>query len=147
MSDNYITAQTAMREHLRAYWEAHARVGDPPEVPALLFHGLEVRKEPKPTDYWARFSTTFSSAVQSSLRNGEVKRYTPRGVLFVQVFAPKRAREAMTAGAALAMVAQAAFRRKAGGVWFRNVRIMDLEPDSNSYRWNVAAEFEYSELA
>lgn len=51
-------------------------------------------------------------------------------------------------GLLLAELAQDIFRRTetASGVIFNNVRINELDDDTKSYRWNVIAEYEFSEV-
>ena len=79
--------------------------------------------------------------------NGQ-KRYTASGLVFAQIFSPRSASNGFEKGIALGEVAKKAFRGKTtpGKIWFRNVRLNELEPEDSFYRLNVVAEFEYDEL-
>lgn len=118
----------------------------------VRWQGVELASTPDATKYWARVSIQGVSEAQVSLADevtGPAKRrYEPKGLIFVQVFAPMVA-DGMDKGRKLAMIARDAFRgqQTASGVVFRNVRINELPNDGKSYRFNVVAEYEYDDIA
>lgn len=118
----------------------------------IRWQGVEVATPPDATKYWARVSIQGVTEAQVSLADqvtGPAKRrYEPKGLIFVQLFAPMVA-DGMDNGRKLAMIARDAFRgqQTASGVVFRNVRINELSNDGKSYRFNVVAEYEYDDIA
>lgn len=121
-------------------------------VPKVYWQGVEERDKPEGDKYWCRLSKDNVFEEQATLSNCEgipgQKRYTASGLVFVQIFCPKQVGLAFENGQRLAKIARNAFRGKAtpGKIWFRNVRINELPPEDQWYRFNVVAEFEYDEL-
>jgi len=107
-----------------------------------------------PSRYWVRFSmrgvmSRQSAFVMSPEPDGEEPtEYETNGLLFVQVFAPMSKVDGFARGDLLARLAQSIFRgaETPSGVVFRNVRVNELEDDTKAFRWNVIAEYEFSEV-
>ncbi|AEX56100.1 minor tail protein [Burkholderia phage vB_BceS_KL1] len=121
-------------------------------VPNIEWQGKQPRETPDSSKYWARVSIQTVLEEQTTLSTCEgkpgQKRYTASGLVFVQLFCPKSIVGSFEIGGKLAEVAKKAFRGKTtpGKVWFRNVRINELDPEDLYYRYNVVTEFEYDEL-
>jgi hypothetical protein len=106
-----------------------------------------------PSKYWVRISmrgviSRPSAFVLTDEDTPSQMEFETNGLIFVQVFAPMIAVNGFAQGLLLAELAQAIFRRAetASGVIFNNVRIVELDDDTKSYRWNVIAEYEFSEV-
>lgn len=126
-------------------------------VPEIRWPGVENAVKPATDKFWARFSTQGVGNPQTSLSNCvegaddlPASRFSPYGLIFVQLFAPKSLAEGMVKGRLLAHLTKLAYQGKktSGGIWFRNVRINEL-PDTEElwYRFNIVAEYEYDEVA
>lgn len=121
-------------------------------VPEVRWQGKEVGDVPDGSKFWCRVSTQSVFERQSTLSNaaGEPgkKHYNSSGLVFVQLFAPKEIDTSYEQAQLLARIARDAFRGKTtiGKVWFRNVRINNLEPEELFYRFNIVAEYEYDEV-
>lgn len=118
-------------------------------VPEIRWQGVEKPGTPDPSKYWCRVSQITVDEDQATLSDDNGKRrYTSYGLVFVQLFCPKSDVEAMAKGRSLAMIARNAFRGKttSGRVWFRNARIKELDPDSDSIRFNIVSDYEYDEI-
>ncbi len=144
-----ITYQDAIDEIFAIFntaWEAGstAIVGYIPEV---RWYGVEEPASISMGKFWVRVSQQTVEEEQSTLRNGECTRYTTDGLIFVQLFCPKSDSKSMEKGRNLATLARDAYRGNAtsGKVWFRNARIKELPPETDWYRLNVVAEYEYDE--
>lgn len=147
MTATYDEAKDEIFSQFYTAWKAQsaAIAGYEPEA---WWQNLEKPYKPPQDKFWVRVSTQSVIEEQSTFRDGVEKRYTGSGLVFVQLFCPKTLGDADTLGGKLAEVARNAFRGKktTGGVWFRNVRINNLEPEELFYRFNVVAEYEYDEV-
>lgn len=126
--------------------ETSAIVGYVPDV----FWPMLEEDEPDSSKFWARLSIQSENEEQTCFRGSDLtRRYTGSGTIFVQLFCPKSEFGNVNKGRTLAQVAQAAFRGKATqcGIWFRNVRIIELSAENLYYRFNVIADYEYDEIA
>jgi hypothetical protein len=89
---------------------------------------------------------------QAAFGNVEInskQMYKSAGILFVQCFGPMSGdAKVATRLPALAALAKNSFRGKktTSGVWFRNVRTLELGPDGKFQRINAIAEFQYQEI-
>lgn len=146
-------AYTTITNRLIADWATDAANWDgaAAAAPLLLFAGNE--KEDIPKTHFARFSMQNVLERQRTFRNGDPAdgnaRYVTAGVIFVQVFAPRSRITALQECRYLATAARDIFRGQTfdGGIKFRNVRVVDVEPEKNFVRKNVVMEFEYDEIS
>lgn len=151
----------ARDESARLFTEAFAPaaeviIGDPVEIRYQgVLHGVagQPLKAVDPANYWVRFSmrgvmSRPSAFVLSDDPVPSQQEFETNGLAFVQVFAPMIEVNGFAQGLLLAELAQDIFRRTetASGVIFNNVRINELDDDTKSYRWNVIAEYEFSEV-
>jgi hypothetical protein len=138
-------AYDTITNYLLANWATEV-AGICDAVPELRFADNEVGEIPK--TYFVRFSMVPVTERQSTFRNGEDKRYTSTGVLYLQVFAPRLDERAAERRRDLAHVGKTLFRGKSldGCIWFRNVRINWLQPDDKFLRANVAGDYEFDEI-
>lgn len=121
-------------------------------IPEIRWQGVQYRSTPDGSKFWVRLSkqtifeeqATFSDCVEEPGK----KRYTASGLIFVQLFCPKSETRSFKLGERLSKIARNAFRGKTtpGKIWFRNVRINEIDPEELYNRFNVVAEFEYDEL-
>jgi hypothetical protein len=148
MPTTYEDAYDTITNELISFWQVQADNYDEngAEAPELRFANVQENAVPKAS--FARFSMNPVTERQETFRNG-IKRYTSYGVLILQVFAyspdnPNVAQHLRK----LATVGKLAFRGKsfAGCIWFRNVRINNLDPEPTFARANVIAEYEFDEI-
>jgi hypothetical protein len=121
-------------------------------VPEIRWQNVQRREIPDGSKFWVRISKDTVYERQATLSTCEgipgQRKYTANGLVFVQLFCPKSNAQAFELGQQLAIIARNSFRGKTtpGNIWFRNVRINELQPDELFYRLNIIAEFEYDEL-
>jgi hypothetical protein len=74
--------------------------------------------------------------------------YDNLGYITLQIFAPMNSPLAWSKGELLAELGQCMFMaaETSGGIWFRNPRIRTLDNDGSWYRWNVIADYEFSQV-
>jgi hypothetical protein len=127
--------------------------------PTLYFQGIE--KAPDFSKLWARISQQTVIERQASLSayvGAEGKRrYETTGLVFVQLFSPKKAADSFALCRAVATICRDAFRGKYAApidttlapdnrVTFYNAKISELDSENDSFRFNVSAQYEYDEL-
>lgn len=150
MPTTYPEAYDTITEHFTTQWElgmADVLGPNPTPAPELRFSGIEVGEIP--ATYFARFHMQPVYERQATFRNGDTgsQRYTSGGLLHVQVFAPRTDERGAEFLRVMAQVAKLAFRGQSldGCIWFREVRINDLDPEQAFWRKTVLAEYEYDE--
>jgi len=117
---------------LTAFWDKVG--GDPPDD--------------EPAKSWARINLRHGPRVQGNLAgSGATRRYTSVGLLTIQVMVPSDASIGTDDSLASQFVAAYSGKTTTGGVWFRNVRGVDVGVDGAWNQTNVYAEFEYDEIA
>lgn len=152
MIDN-VSARDEINDQFLKHWSEHAPSFNGGAVPPIEWQGVQPLSVPDRNGIWARVSIQNVMEQQTTLSTCEgvagQRRYTASGLVFVQIFAPVSASSAFRSGLQLANVAKDAFRGKTtnGRIWFRNVRLNELEPEGAYYRFNVIAEFEHDEIA
>lgn len=151
---NYYTLQEARKEmfaHVDTEWNANsaAIVGLIPEV---RYQGVEEGALPGGDKYWMRVSAQGVSNHQRGHRMPEtgISRvvYDNIGFIVLQLFAPMKSPESYAKGELLAQLGQCMFMatQMGGGIWFRNPRIRELDNDGTWYRWNVIADYQFSQV-
>jgi len=75
------------------------------------------------------------------------KQFTATGLIFISIFAPLNKNDYIKGG----NIAQAAktmleLSETSRNVWFRNVRINELDDEDSNYGWNVVGEFTYDTI-
>jgi len=148
MPATYEEAIDQMSAFFKVAWDANttAIVGYVPEV---FWPGVEKENAPDVAKYWARFTQEGVNEEQTTLTgDAGCQRFTPEGLIVIQVFCPKLDSVSMENGRKLATVGKEAYRGKktSGGIWFRNVKIKELTPEAKWNRFNVIAEYEYDEI-
>jgi hypothetical protein len=146
MPTTYEDAYDTITNQVLADWPAAALaiVGSAVE---MRFTGVEDPDIPK--DAFARFTMQSVFERQATLRDGtNGQSYTAEGLIHIQVFTPRSNDRAEELGRKLAVLAQSIFRGKSfdGCIWFRNVRINNLEPERNFIRKTMIAEYRYDEI-
>lgn len=151
MITSHIQARDEIFKFVNEAWVANAAaaVG---YIPAIEWQGKTALKIDA-SKFWARVSAQRVTEEQTNVSVADAalgtRRYTIAGLVFIQIFGPKSAGNAYEGGNSLAEIARSSLRGKAtpSKVWFRNVRINELEPEDLYQRFNVVAEFEYDEFA
>jgi hypothetical protein len=116
-------------------------------LPEMRFHGVESPELPDKTLYWARLSTTTLDDRQATLSTcigaPNQRKYEEKGLVYVQVFAPKNGDNSDRNLGLLSELVQASLRGKktSGGIWFTGVRIIPLSAEESFSRRNVVAEY------
>lgn len=146
MPTTYEEAYDTITNQVLADWPAAALaiVGSAVE---MRFTGVEKGDIPKVS--FARFTMQPVLERQATLRDATgVQRYTSTGLIHIQVFTPRTADLAEEWARKLAVVARNIFRGKSfdGCIWFRNVRINNLDPEAAFIRKTMVAEYEYDEM-
>lgn len=106
---------------------------------------------------WARWRCQHLTGGQGSLSNAQGKRrFNRNGTLFIQVFTPLNASELAAYNTAEIVVGAYEGKTTPSGVWFRNVRIQEINngvqtgsSDGSNTAWNqknVLADFLYDQI-
>jgi hypothetical protein len=97
------------------------------------------------TALWARVTVRHATGRQSSLTGGlGTQRYTNKGFVWVQVFAPMG--DGSTAGYVASQAVVDAYRDANTSVLFRNVRLNEQGGDGSFTKFDVIADFEYDDV-
>ncbi len=151
MTTDYASAVDSIFSKFITEWQASSQA-IAGYVPEFRWQGLQESAKPDPSKFWCRVSQNTVDESQASLCNDVAKsgnrRFEAVGLVFVQLFCPRSDVQAMEKGRLLAQVAKKIFRGQtpAGTVWFRNSRINELANENEWLRFNVIAEYKYSEL-
>lgn len=149
-----VSAPNARREmfaHVNTCWQANttAIVG---YIPEIRWQGLEKSGLPGSDKYWMRASTREVDTRHKGHRLpvaglSEVV-YDTEGVITLQIFAPMRQRTAYDLGEKLAHEGRKIFMAAStpSAVWFRRPRVVELDNDGTWYRWNVSADYQFSQV-
>lgn len=121
-------------------------------VPEIMWMNTQ-QDTPDGSKLWLRFSTQTVDDGQATLSSDESapgkKRYDVSGLVFVQLFCPRSVQTSGEDGRNIGEMIRNAFRGKVtpNCVWFRNARLQDgIAPEDLYYRYNVVAEFHYSDV-
>lgn len=152
---SFLTPQQARKEMfalVATTWAAKtaAIVG---YIPEIRYQGIEEANLPGASKYWMRASTTTVTTRQRGHRlpdapNGSPVVYDNFGFITLQTFAPMNSKDSWEKGELLAQLGQCMFMASetGGAVWFRNPRIRELNNDGTWYRWNVLADYQFSQV-
>lgn len=150
-----LTPQQARKQMfalVEGVWDAKAAtiVGYRPEI---RYQGVEEANPPGAGKFWMRIGTTTVTTRQSGHQmpdepNGSPVVYDTYGFITLQMFAPMKSKDSWAKGELLAELGQCMFMASetGGSVWFRNPRIRELNNDGTFYRWNVIADYQFSQV-
>ena len=149
-----VNPQTARKEMLALFanpWTtaANAIIGYNPEI---RYQGLEKPGLPGADKYWGRLSTQESDTMHKGHRLADPGVsdvvYDTLGVITFQLFAPMNSPTSWEKGELLNQAARRIFMASstASGVWFRRPRVRALDNDGTWYRWNVSADYQFSQV-
>jgi hypothetical protein len=98
---------------------------------------------PKDRSPWARILVKHTQGGNASISS---KRFMRSGVIFVEIYTPVGG--GFTQADDLAKIAMDVFQGKStpGGVWFRNVRLVETDAEGHWSQVNVIADFTYDEV-
>jgi len=149
-----ITPQEARKEMLalvETIWTAKS-AAIAGYVPEVRYQGNESAGLPGTSKFWMRAGTTTVTTRQSGHQSpdgpeGSPVIYDTYGFITLQMFAPMNFKDAWSKGELLAQLGQCMFMASetGGAVWFRNPRIRELNNDGTWYRWNVIADYQFSQ--
>lgn len=136
---NAIDAHDAMMAVFKAVWDAY------PGAPVAVYP--DVPGAPPPVDkLWARATVQHATGAQTSLASDiGTRRFTAKGLVWVQVFAP--AGDGSTGALTAAQAIVNAYRVARLAVLFRNVGLVNMGGDGAFSRVDVKANFEYDDIS
>lgn len=132
-----------------------------PDIALILPGGIDVQyqgvtpdKKQEEDKFWCRVALQTGLEQQTGFRadwegQGQKRRYTTDGLVFVQLFIPKMKQSDFRLGQRIAVIMKNAFRGKQtdGCIWFRNTRTQDSLPEQDGFkRLNVVSEYTYDEI-
>jgi len=154
-TSTFLTPQEARKEMfalVAACWANKAGAIVSP-VPEVRYQGVEEAALPGSSHYWMRVGTTTVTTRQSGFRSpdapdGSQVVYDNYGFITLQMFAPMKGKDTWNKGELLSQLGQGMFMASetGGGVWFRNPRIRELNNDGTWFRWNVIADYQFSQV-
>jgi len=121
-------------------------------IPEIRYQGLDETGLPGADKYWMRASTNTVTTQQRGHmvpEEGVSKPvYDNFGFITLQLFAPMKSADSYAKGELLAELGQCMFMASetGGSIWFRNPRIRELDNDGTWYRWNVIADYQFSQV-
>jgi len=120
------------------------------DVPHVEYPGVDSGFLPTGEDWWARISFQSVLSEQGTFSENVVtsgsRRYTNSGLVYVQLFAPKR-NDSFVLINKLSNAVQNIFRERTLNVNFYNSCVKELASESGCLRYNVVAEFEFDEIS
>jgi hypothetical protein len=146
MNMTYRGAKDEMFAALKTLWDAETPAVYGGAIPTIFWDGVPPA-QPVATASWAFVTLRHVAGSQVSLSDpAGLRRFEKNGIITVSVFSPLI--KGLALGEKLAEIAKKSFEGKStpGGVWFKNVRIVEVGPDGPWFMWNVLAEFRYDEL-
>jgi len=144
MPTTYDEAIDTIFGHFNTEWNAGsgAIVG---YIPEIQWQGVGKFSRPDPAKFWIRVSNAPILQRQTSLR-GLDTRYNTFGQFLVQLYCPKT-ESGITIGRTVAAFTRNIFLGQAlETVKFVNVKLIELDPESANYRFDITARYEYSEI-
>lgn len=121
-------------------------------IPEVRYQGVEEGDLPGADKFWMRASTQTVTTTQRGHRMPEAgvsqPVYDNFGFITLQIFAPMKSVDSYAKGELLAELGQCMFMASetGGAIWFRNPRIRELDNDGTWYRWNVIADYQFSQV-
>lgn len=134
-----IDAKDAIMGVFKAAWDIY------PGSPAAVYP--DIPGAPPPVDkLWARATVQHATGAQTSLASDiGTRRFTAKGFVWVQVFAP--AGDGSTGALTAAQAIVDAYRTARLAVLFRDVGLIDMGGDGAFSRVDVKANFEYDDIS
>lgn len=118
-------------------------------IPEIRFYGVDAGTLPDESKFWIRISTQEVLSEQLTLSENVVsngsRHYETTGLVFVQIFAPKRA-DSIVKIRKLAQLAKEVFRKRTNNVIFYNSSIKEAPSENGALRFNVNAEYVFGEI-
>lgn len=147
MTTTYVSASDDLKNTFHTYWTAYA-AAIAGSIPAIRYPGV-AEPSPPTNAIWGRFSEQVILSGQTTFRNGQSKRHTVAGLVFIQLFAPI----ALASGDGLRKLQQLgqmglkafAARSLSGNIVFRRPMVKELPNEAAYYRLNIVAEYEYDQ--
>jgi len=151
MSTTFSNAVNELNKLFNDYWKANT-TSICGYVPEIRWNGIEKADAPDSSKFWCFHSVLNADEEQKTLSvsvglPGQ-KRYESYGIIIVQLYCPKSILNSKDKGRQLATVAKNCYRGKqtSGGVWLKNVRIIDVDPEELCYRFNIIADYSFDEI-
>lgn len=137
--------QTAARDQMLTLYKTEVDANAPGLV--TIYDDTKVQvPQGDPAVEWVRVSVRHLDSRQAALGGGGVRRYTRNGVVTAQIFTVRG--DGLTRADVLSAIIKAAWEGVStpNGVWFRNVRSVEVGEDGPWFNVNVIADFEYDEV-
>jgi hypothetical protein len=153
MAATLVSASDAILSTLKTAWDANAGTIVGGSTPTLVYEALEPDLKPHPRDTgsaWARVVLRHQDSEKVTLNNSDrAARYRRYGLVWVQVFTPRKGAADYTVAQELAAMVRLAFegRRAAGdAVCFKRATVMDVPPEGSWWRFDVKVDFYWDEI-
>lgn len=134
----YLQAQDEMLAMVKAAWDTTAYAD------RMFYEGVPFDR---PTDQspWAVTYIRHASGAQRTLGGSSGSLFERLGVTIINIFIPTG--KGLSESYPLAKVLSDAFEGKSspGGIWFRNVRIVEIGSEGDFHQTNFLADFTYTE--
>ena len=110
--------------------------------------GVDSGAPSSPDQPYAAIFMRIINSRQSTFGETGQRRFTRFGLITVQCFAPLSAGNGSTFAENEAIIARDAFEGigSDSGIWFRNVRTIEIGATKEYYQFNVVAEFQFDEM-
>lgn len=151
MTTTLSNAVAELNKLFNDYWKLNT-VAIAGYIPEIRWNGNEKSTAPDSSKFWCYHSVLNVTEEQKTLSNAVAapgqKRYESEGIIIVQLYCPKSILNSKDKGRQLATVAKNSYRGKqtVTGIWLRNVRIVDVEPEELYYRFNVIGDYSFDEI-
>ena len=124
-----------MQTVFKTVWDP--RVAVYPDVPGSV--------PPQDAVLWARVNIKHAVGRQGSLTGGlGTTVWERRGTLWIEVYAPVG--DGLKAGRDAAQEIVNAYQAERSGIWYRNIRMVEMGTDGAFERFDVKADFEYRDV-
>lgn len=148
MTTTYTAAVDEMFGMFKDVWEAESAAicG---YVPEIRWQGVEEPEKPATDLFFARVSQQTAGEDQTTIRDGaNGQRYTNRGLLFIQILAPRSESDSMEKLRQLSQMVKNTFKghTSSSDIWFRRGQIREMPTDNYFYNFNVVTEYRYDEI-
>jgi hypothetical protein len=120
-------------------------------VPQIIWNNVGPQTPPDGSKIWLRVGRTTVHEGQAALAvecgDAGQQLFDTDGLLWVQFFLPQADPKSATVGQQIVEMMRDSFRRKrSDGLVFRNSRFVEVAPENETVRFNVVAEFHYTQV-
>ena len=151
MSVTYEQAYAELANAVATVWANGPALINQPKITMPIILANKEPDTPYSADqYYGRFIALDSRSPQTTFATNQggvdTRRFRTYGNAYMQIFTPQAEPTSEADSQALAGMVQAALRQSTPNVTVSNVRIKLLPSDTNYYRRNVVADYNYDEI-